>query len=506
MSCPANPLDCTTGLVGTAVGSVASSAWDQVCHAFANAAAQLLGAFGKAFVAIPPVNLGSGGVRNVYAISLGLAAVVAALLLLGQVIRTVVTHDGSGLAQGLTGVGKAALACLLTLTIAATALRAADQLTGFIVTQTFGSVQALSTKISDLVQWNISVQSTLILIFAVVGILLTIVLWFELLLRNAAIAVLVATSPIAAAGQASRSTEGWWPKLASSTAQLIILKPIIALVFCLGFSLTGKSSDIETLLTGMLILVLAVIAWPAVARFFTFASIQVGGGAGLGAVLGFAAARMSSGSSAPAGTEPDEFSRRIEARTMAGLENASVRGGAPGAATAGLARTAALGPAGLAVAATSAAQRAANTLTGRMEQMAGHAGMPGANPYAQPAGSPRYAGHRARPAVPFPEQPEVPPGPAGAAGPFGTPPPPGPPRGDGPPGGGSPVPQDGPQPYPPAPQNGPPPQPSAPQTPGPPPGPPPAPPPSPAPPAPEIHHEPPGPGSAAHDTTDRGSE
>ena len=325
MSCPANPLDCTTGLVGTAVGSVASSAWDQVCRSFADAAAQLLGAFGKAFVAIPPVNLGSGGVRNVYAISLGLAAVVAALLLLGQVIRTVVTHDGSGLAQGLTGVGKAALACLLTLTIAATALRAADQLTGFIVTQTFGSVQALSTKIGDLVQWNITVQSTLILIFAVVGILLTIVLWFELLLRNAAIAVLVATSPIAAAGQASRSTEGWWPKLASSTAQLIILKPVIALVFCLGFSLTGRSSDIETLLTGMLILVLAVIAWPAVARFFTFASIQVGGGAGLGAVLGFAAARMSSGSSAPAGTEPDEFSRRIEARTMAGLENASVR-------------------------------------------------------------------------------------------------------------------------------------------------------------------------------------
>ena len=64
MSCPANPLDCTTGLVSTAVGSVASSAWDQVCQAFANAAAQLLGAFGKAFVAIPPVNLGSGGVRK----------------------------------------------------------------------------------------------------------------------------------------------------------------------------------------------------------------------------------------------------------------------------------------------------------------------------------------------------------------------------------------------------------------------------------------------------------
>ena len=81
---------------------------------------------------------------------------------------------------------------------------------------------------------------------------------------------------------------------------------------------------------------------------------------------------------------------------MAGLENASARAAMPGATPGGAAGTAALGPAGLAVAAASAAQRAANTLTGRMEQMAGHAGMPGANPYAQPAGPPRYAGHQVR--------------------------------------------------------------------------------------------------------------
>ena len=81
-------------------------------------------------------------------------------------------------------------------------------------------------------------------------------------------------------GPGSRSTQAWWPRLASSTAQLIVLKPVVALVFCVGLSLTGKSSDIETLLSGMLVLVLAVIAWPAVARFFTFASVQVGGSAG----------------------------------------------------------------------------------------------------------------------------------------------------------------------------------------------------------------------------------
>lgn len=52
MSCPANPLDCATTIIGSTIGSAASSAWDQVCRSFANAASQLLQAFGKAFVAI----------------------------------------------------------------------------------------------------------------------------------------------------------------------------------------------------------------------------------------------------------------------------------------------------------------------------------------------------------------------------------------------------------------------------------------------------------------------
>jgi hypothetical protein len=496
VSCPANPLDCDSAIAGNAINSVAGSAWDQVCKAFADAASQLLAAFGKAFVAMPPVNLGSNGVRNVYAISLGLAAVIAALLLLGQVIRTAATHDGSGLAQGLTGVAKAALAFLLTLTVAATALEAADQLTRFIVTQTFGSVQALSARIAGLVAWNLTVQSTLLLVFAMIGILLTVVLWFEMLLRNAAIAVLVATSPIAAAGQVSKATQAWWPKLASATGQLIILKPVIAMVFCIGLSLTGRSTDVQTLLAGMLVLVLAIIAWPAVARFFTFTSIQVGGGAGLGAVLGFAAARATNGSSVPAGVEPDEFSRRLEARTMTGFEQATA-----GTSAAAASRSAAAGPAGLAVAATAAAQRAANTLTGRMEQMAGHAGIPGANPYAQPAGTPRPAGYQPRRAIPVPGQTGMPTAPGGPTGPP-PPVPPGPGPDAGPrnepdtarPDDAPPLAQPGPAPNQSSPASGPHEAPPTPQQQDPAP-------PQPAPPAPEIHHDPPaaGPGGNDHD-------
>ncbi|MEV6986484.1 hypothetical protein AB0M95_35220 [Sphaerisporangium sp. NPDC051017] len=378
------------------MSSIAGSAFNAVVQSFVSAANGLLEGFGKAFVAIPPVDLTSPGVRSVYQISLKLAGVIAVLLLLGQVIKTAITHDGSALVQGLIGVGKAALAFMLTLVIAGTSLRAADELTNFIVVQSFGSTRALTARITGLIPLNsVGAAGALILLLAVIGILLTLVLWFELLLRNAAIVVLVATSPIAAAGQLSDATTSWWTKFAVSTGQLIILKPVIALVFALGFGMTGKSTDIQTLLAGMLVLILAVFAWPAIARFFAFASVAVGGSAGLGALLGFAAGRAGGGAGggAPTGVDPDQFSQASEARTMASFGQsgggASAAGGAGGSAAAG-AGAAAI-PAAVAVAALQGAQKAINSLSGGMDQMATHAGM-GGRPAAYAAGVPPYAG------------------------------------------------------------------------------------------------------------------
>ncbi|MET8160328.1 hypothetical protein ABZT47_28550 [Sphaerisporangium sp. NPDC005289] len=391
MECPAfDPAGCIGELVGGGVAGITSTAFNAIVHSFMVAANTLLEGFGAAFVAIPPVDPMSPGIHSVYLISISIAGVIAALLLLGQVIKTAVTHDGSALAQGLIGVGKAGLAFLLTAVITGASLRAADELTRAIVVESFGSTRDLTARFRDLIPWNgVGQQAALLLLLAVIAILLTLVLWFELLLRNAAVAVLVATSPIAAAGQVSEATRGWWTKFAVATGQLIVLKPIIALVFAVGFGLTGKGKDIQSLLAGMLVLILAVFAWPAIARFFSFASVEVGGSTGLGALLGFAAGRAGSGagSGAPIGVDPDEFSQVSEARTMASF----AQSGDGASAAAGAGAAAAAGPAAVAVSALQAAQRAINSLSGGMGQMAAHAGM-GGRPAAYAAGAPPYAG------------------------------------------------------------------------------------------------------------------
>jgi hypothetical protein len=322
---PCNPLTNLTGCLGSSAGGQVSSAgstsgWDAICQSFAKAAQELLTSFARSFSSIPPINLSYSGIRSVYGLSLEIAAVVAAVLLMVQVIRTALAHDGSAIVQGLTGIGKAALSFVLILGAAATALRASDELTGWIITRTFGTPQALAGRLGQLVTFRTGVSPSLLLVFALAGILLTLALWGQLLIRNIAVTVLVAVSPIAAAGQVAHASQQWWRKLVRVTIQLIALKPAVALIFAVGLTLPGTSGGIQKLLTGLLVLLLAGIAWPAMAQATAVVEVYLAGGA----LAGIRGGERAHGGS-PAGVNPAELSRVAEARTMAVVHEAHGR-------------------------------------------------------------------------------------------------------------------------------------------------------------------------------------
>jgi hypothetical protein len=427
-NCVFHPLTCLqSGATGVASGA-ATSAWDGVCQSFASAAASLFKAFGTAFAALPTINLDAAGISSTYGACLAIAATVSALMVFGQVIRTAWTHDGSGISEAVSGVAKTVVTWLLTAAVATAALGASDGITRVIVAQSFGSQQALADRLGTIVNWagvtgdpgQVILGGSLLLVFALAGILLVIVLWAELLLRNAAIAVLIAMSPIAAAGQASEATKAWWTRTASATAQLIILKPVIALVFAVGFGMAGTSGGVEQVLEGLLILGLAAFSWPVVARFFTFASIQ-SSSSGLATALGFlAGAASQSGGGTTAGLSPEQWSMAAESRTMAGrtgaggqpaggmpasgagpaaLPGAASTGGASGAGATGGAAGGGNGAAVLAGIgfALQKAQQAGAAASARMEQTAAHAGMHGAYPYSTVSGGQRQGPATQRP-------------------------------------------------------------------------------------------------------------
>jgi hypothetical protein len=403
---PLTSLDSATthaanGVTG-AVGDMASSAWDSICHSFADAFTQVLQWFGGVFASMPDPDLGS--IHGVYAISLTLGMTVALALLLIQAGAVLWSRSGAPLAQALTGVAKAALACALTLTVAAQLMKASDQLAAWIITSSGTSMDQFSTRLVAAFTSALgpAVPSVLLLVFGLLGLVVVLVLWFELVLRNAVFTVIVATAPIAAAGQIGNSTQDWWRKLVKAGIQLATLKPVIALVFVLGFTMTGSATGITGLISGMAVLFMAVFAWPAIARFFTFTTTTVGGAMGAGALVGAMANRTAGGGP---GIDPAAFGQYSErqamsanaARGAATASSGSAGASASGAATTGAAATAAsavAGPAGIAVAALQALHKTINTLASRMEQQAGHAGLEGANPTAYSAGYPSYGSVR----------------------------------------------------------------------------------------------------------------
>jgi hypothetical protein len=405
---------------GNAVSeSIGGSMWEDIALNTAAGMMQMMEWFADAFIAFPNVDLAGGGISKVFALSLGIAAIVAVLLGFVQTIRTVVTAEGRPLAEAFVGMGKAMLAVLTTLTIASAALLAADELALAIIDETFEDGEAgLREKLAAMLAFGGSPEMAASLIFFIclVGIVLLLVLWGELLLRNAAIAVLIATSPIAAVGQMSQTTKQWWNKLVAATIQLIIMKPIIAIIFAIGFGLIGETdtedgtgaTDVATLLTGMVVLLLAALSPFAIARFMTFASTHVGGGSGLAAVAGAGAGFLGGRAAAPASggsASSLQFGQAAENRTMAAV-GGRMSGGAPGGAMGGGAMKAAgaANPwiAGAAMA-LRAVQQGGNSLTQRMEQTAARAGIEGANPYALPGGYPRYQ----QPLAPRPPGPDA---------------------------------------------------------------------------------------------------
>ena len=387
MSCGfTDPVGCVTGLLGDAAGAAAGSIFDSMAQWFGDAATAMLQAFAGAFDSIPSLDLTQKGFQQVYAMSLGVGAILAGVMVMLQVMRMLWTRDGAPLARAFAGLGRAFLAFTLTLTVGATLMAASDDLTHWIITQSAGDQAAFGRKLGALMAIAPQSAMAIMMLVALISILVIVVLWAELIMRNAALAVLIATSPVAAAGPGE-----WWTKLVRSSLQLIFLKPVIAVVFTLGFAMGGNSTGLTQSITGLCILALAVISWPAMARFMPFTADGAMGG-GAAALLGMAgglADSMAGGGGPVGGAGLD----RAQVESTAGASAQKI-GGVLGAGPAG-AMAAAGSIAGPIAMGFKTAQAGAKALTGLADQMAGHAGIgPGGGPSVPSPGGRGRSGAR----------------------------------------------------------------------------------------------------------------
>lgn len=368
------------GVTGV-VSNVASSAFERMCQAFADAGATVLNEVADTFLANSTVDLDRSGINGIFAVTASIGAMVALLLLLGQVLRTGLTFRGEHLAHGVVGVLKAGLAIGCVTAAAGLLLAVADDLSELIMDETVGGQDAFTERLGSSVAFSSAsgpaAPAALMLIFGLVAIVVGIILFAEMIFRHALIVVLVAVSPIAAAGMVAGHAAPWWRKLVTAGVQLIFLKPLIVLIFGVSFSVAGSSTGVVGILAGLTTLALAALAWPLLAKGCTWTAGQVGAAGGAGALVGGLAgagsvamlARGGPGAGAASMIDSDRATmarHQLAMNTGAGLGR---MGGASGAA---------FGPAavgGGVGALAMAGSTAGGQLRTGMDRMAAHAGL-----------------------------------------------------------------------------------------------------------------------------------
>jgi type IV secretion system protein TrbL len=269
----------------------------------------------------------------------------------------------------------------------------------------------------------------ILIILGLVGLLASLVQIVLMIVRGGMLVILAGILPTTAAFTNTEMGRQWFQKAVGWTIAFILYKPAAAIVYAVAFKLMGSSGGNVLLgsITGFALMIVALLALPALMRFVTpmVGAVASGSGGGAGAAVGAMATgavsmgRSGSGrgnaSPTPA-SQPGQSASAQGSRGAGGSNGGNGKptpgstgpGGAPGKGTTGSSATAeagtsgsvagagagtagagaasgaakAAGPAGLAVAAgaqaaskaASAAQQTAQDSTGQSGSMEGPSG------------------------------------------------------------------------------------------------------------------------------------
>lgn len=135
--------------------------------------------------------------------------------------------------------------------------------------------------------------SALVLLFSLLALIIGIVQALLLLFRGAALVILAGLLPLAASGSITKMTQPWFGTVAGWMLALSFYKPIAATVYATAFLLVGKGEGLHAMLMGLAMMLISLIAFPVLLKFFTWTTggtESSGGGGVLGTVMASVAA------------------------------------------------------------------------------------------------------------------------------------------------------------------------------------------------------------------------
>ncbi|WP_410595396.1 hypothetical protein [Amycolatopsis sp. lyj-23] len=218
------------------------------------------------------VSTTDGPVSILWPMTLWISGVIALGMFFWQIITTVL-HGGRGFVRLITGPVQYGIALAVTVGVLAAFLAAADGLTEAILSTGLrvgnfrdalnmtGFTDALSDEVKNVV---LGLAGAFGVIPAGLGFA------FEAVFREAAIYIVVATVPIAAAGLVADATARWYWKVVRWGLVAVVMKPALAFVVVLAVAIVGGAQGVSGLLAGIGVLFVALCVPLVLFKLFAF--------------------------------------------------------------------------------------------------------------------------------------------------------------------------------------------------------------------------------------------
>ncbi len=299
--CGINPLtwsSCVGNAIGGAVGGLASAGFQAISDAFAAGVGKIVSTLATFWTAVPTTNPDArcGGVPcGPVAVLSGMLSwvmlIVGVLSILLVAARMAITQRGDALTDGATGLARFVL--INSAQVPAIGLLAVggDLFSAWILNQASGgNFGARVTTVFGTSLAGGTLGMALVFIVSILAMLASIAQLFMMVARNGVLILTAAMTPVAGAAAIFKGNESMWRKLWMWQLAFVLYKPVAAFIYATAFIVITDSTSAIDQLSGMALLVMSVLALPALLRLMMPVAASMGGGGGGGGLAAGAVA------------------------------------------------------------------------------------------------------------------------------------------------------------------------------------------------------------------------
>ncbi|HEU5023621.1 MAG TPA: hypothetical protein VFV01_01745 [Spirillospora sp.] len=311
-------------------GEIGSNALEDAAKAFQSAVGWLISHTASWWVRASSPNLQSeAAIGYLQLLVRPLTIAVAVLALLVVAARMALTRKAIPAVDAGRGLVVLAAVTAIGTVLPNLLLQWGDQWCGWVLDAS--SQGDFAKRMAEIVIIPTGVPAALVLVLCLVALFIGIVQALLLLFRGAALIILAGLLPLAAAGMITTATRSWFTRVAGWMLALIFYKPAAAAVYATAFTLIGSGKSLHSVLLGFAMMLISLIAFPVLLKFFTWTTggaesgtgggilgALMGGATALGAMRAYGAANGSAGAGrGAAGEHADYLSQQLGNQNVA---------------------------------------------------------------------------------------------------------------------------------------------------------------------------------------------